>query len=112
MMKLGAVVVPLNTRFKGEELAYEINDSESKILIVDEEYWPFISSVRDRLTSIKKIFFNGHRVPKRTLPFSSLMKTQEAKFTQTTLTESDEAAILYTSVLPGNLRGPCSINGA
>ena len=57
LMKLGAVVVPLNTRFKGEELAYEINDSESKILIVDEEYWPFISSVRDRLTTIEKIFF-------------------------------------------------------
>ena len=49
LMKLGAIVVPLNTRFKGEELAYEINDSESKVLIVDEEYWPFIDSVRGQL---------------------------------------------------------------
>jgi acyl-CoA synthetase (AMP-forming)/AMP-acid ligase II len=105
LMKLGAVVVPLNTRFKGEELAYEINDSESKVLIVDEEYWPFINSVRGQLKTIEKIFFNGPHVPEGTLPFSLLRENKEDEFIGAALSESDDAAIMYTSGTTGKPKG-------
>ncbi len=105
LMKLGAIVVPLNTRFKGEELAYEINDSESKVLIVDEEYWPYIDSVRGQLKTIEKIFFNGPRVPQGTLPFSLLKENREDAFTRAALSESDDATIMYTSGTTGKPKG-------
>ena len=105
LMKLGAIVVPLNTRFKGKELAYEINDSESKVLIVDEEYWPSIDSVRGQLKGIEKIFFNGSRIPEGTLPFSSLKENKEDSFTRAALSESDDAAIMYTSGTTGKPKG-------
>ncbi len=105
LMKLGAIVVPLNTRFKGEELAYEINDSESKILIVDEEYWPFIDSVRGQLKTIEKIFFNGPHVSEGTLPFSLLKENKEDVFKRAVLSESDDAAIMYTSGTTGKPKG-------
>ena len=105
LMKLGAIVVPLNTRFKGEELAYEISDSESKLLIVDEEYWPFIKSVRDQLTTVERIFFNGTSVPEGTLPFSLLKENKEEVFTRAVLSEGDAAAIMYTSGTTGKPKG-------
>jgi acyl-CoA synthetase (AMP-forming)/AMP-acid ligase II len=105
LMKLGAIVVPLNTRFKGEELAYEINDSESKVLIVDEEYWPFIESVRDQLKTIEKIFFNGPHTPGGTSPFSLLEENEEDGFTRVAVSESDDVAIMYTSGTTGKPKG-------
>ncbi len=105
LMKLGAIVVPLNTRFKGKELAYEIDDSESKVLIVDEEYWPYIDSVRGELKTIEKIFFNGPYVPQGTVPFSLLKENKEDVFTRAALSESDDATIMYTSGTTGKPKG-------
>ncbi|MBN1106484.1 MAG: AMP-binding protein, partial [Deltaproteobacteria bacterium] len=105
LMKLGAVVVPLNTRFKGEELAYEINDSESKALIVDEEYWPFIDPVRGQLKTVERIFFHGDQTPPGTSPFSLLTEHEEGTFPRADLTEMDDAAIMYTSGTTGRPKG-------
>jgi acyl-CoA synthetase (AMP-forming)/AMP-acid ligase II len=105
LMKLGVIIVPLNTRFKGEELAYEINDSESKALIVDEEFWPFIEPVRDRLHTVKQIFFNGSQTPAGTVPFALLKDSEQIQFTQATPEESDDVAIMYTSGTTGKPKG-------
>ena len=105
VMKLGAVLVPLNTRFKAEELAYEINDSESKTLIVDEEFWPPIDGVRGGLATVGTIFFNGANAPSGTLPFELLVNHEETGFTRATLSEADDVAIMYTSGTTGKPKG-------
>lgn len=105
LMKLGAIAVPLNTRFKGEELAYEINDSQSKALIVDEEFWPFIEPVKAQLSTVEIIFHNGGHTPSGTLPFTLLRDHKETTFTRVTPTESDDIVIMYTSGTTGKPKG-------
>jgi long-chain acyl-CoA synthetase len=105
LMKLGAVAVPLNTRFKGDELAYEINHSESRMLILDAENWPYIESVREQLTTIEKIYFNGSNVPAGNIPFSALSENTKDTFVKPDLSETDNAAIMYTSGTTGKPKG-------
>jgi acyl-CoA synthetase (AMP-forming)/AMP-acid ligase II len=105
LMKLGAIVVPLNTRFKSEELAYEINDSESRVLILDEEYWPSIHPVLAQLKAIENVFFHGAYAPEGTQPFSSLREYGTTSFSRPALSESDDAAIMYTSGTTGRPKG-------
>lgn len=105
LMKLGAIAVPLNTRFKGEELAYEINDSESKVLIVDEEYWSSIDSVREHLKTVENIYFNGPVVPEGARSLSDLRDNKEMQFSRDNPGETDSAVIMYTSGTTGKPKG-------
>ncbi|MFJ8065272.1 long-chain-fatty-acid--CoA ligase [Psychrobacillus sp. NPDC096426] len=52
--QLGAVQVPLNYRLNAEDLEYIIKHSDSKMLIVDEEYSHLIEGIRQSL-SLEKI---------------------------------------------------------
>ena len=105
LMKLGAVAVPLNTRFKGEELAYEINDSESRLLIVDEEYWPNMGPGLRLLKTVEKIFYVGASTPAGALPFAVIRDHRQATFRRVQAGESDVAAIMYTSGTTGKPKG-------
>ena len=54
--KAGAVQVPINKDEKGERLAYVINYSEMRALVVDEQSLPYLSEIADKLENLEAIF--------------------------------------------------------
>ena len=54
--KSGAVQVPINKDEKGDRLAYVINYSEMRVLVVDTQSLPYISEIADKLENLEAIF--------------------------------------------------------
>src|SRR3990172_5394324 len=81
--KLGAVFVPLNYRAKEEELAYMVNNSETKALFVGERYLDLTVAIRPQLETVQHFICyappaGGHGArPEGMTPYEELLAAQE-----------------------------------
>ena len=52
-LRLGAILVALNTRLSPRELAYILNHSEAKVLVFDSELAPIVRAFKDDVPGIE-----------------------------------------------------------
>ncbi|GAF43021.1 AMP-binding protein [Rhodococcus wratislaviensis] len=57
--KLGAIWVPLNTAYRGDFLEHQLNDSNSTILVCDNQYLPNVARVAGNLPHLQRILCRG-----------------------------------------------------
>src|SRR6266478_3520640 len=56
----GAIIVPLNTRWHINEIIFTLNDSGSKMLVVDERFAPLVPQIRAAVSCLENyIFMDG-----------------------------------------------------
>ena len=55
ILKAGCIHVPVNPMFKELELAYELNDTEAKVIVVLDQLYPLVEAVRAR-TALKTVY--------------------------------------------------------
>jgi long-chain acyl-CoA synthetase len=99
LMKLGAVAVPLNIAYKGEEAAFQLSDSGSIMLIVEPEFRDIINEIRPEIGGVKNIFATD------AADFRELLKEKEYKAVNVQVEEMDSAVIMYTSGTTGRPKG-------
>ena len=51
----GATMVPINTRLSSDEIAYILNHSGAKVLLIDTELSPVVARVLDQLETVKLV---------------------------------------------------------
>ncbi len=109
--KTGAVQVPVNKDEKGERLAYVINYSETKALVVDQESLPFIEEIAKDLTNLKVIFTvgNSEDIPSdiagiKTLPFTTF-ENYSSDNPGVEVTTQDVERCMFTSGTTGMPKG-------
>lgn len=108
--KLGAIYVPLNTSHKGNVLQYQLNDSDAKLLVVEEKFLDNIKMIEGMLDKIKTVIFCGRGESQKSPLKLDSMSFQEllgysAENPNVSVSHSDIMAILYTSGTEGPSKG-------
>ncbi len=58
ILKAGSVAIPCNSMYKARELKIQLLDAQPKVIICDEELYPFVEKVKDSLAPVA-VIVNG-----------------------------------------------------
>jgi long-chain acyl-CoA synthetase len=94
---LGAVLVPLDTQLKFQEIRHILTDSEAVALIASNNFKEVVDEATCKLPGLKHIFSMGN--------LSSLYEPPEPKTLKRQVQLDDLAAIIYTSGTTGQSKG-------
>lgn len=110
-VKLGAVEVPINTAYKGDLLQHVINNSQSKVLVIDADLLERLLMIRDQLAGLEQIVCHGSIdqtvAAALSVPVSSLGTWLDNSVApiEVDIRPSDPAGIIYTSGTTGLSKG-------
>lgn len=103
VLKRGAVAVPINTQLKGEEAAYILHNSESRVLITTPALYAAVESKRASLPRLEMLFLVGERAGAGKV-FSSLYVAGGPR-PEENIRPDNPAALIYTSGTTGRPKG-------
>ncbi|RFU66005.1 long-chain-fatty-acid--CoA ligase [Peribacillus glennii] len=102
----GGVSVPINFRLVPEEFVYIINNSDTKILFIEEEYEDVIQSILPKLSSIEQIVVIGKPKLKNMIAYGSIFQTETTyRSIHEHVSDDDDCMICYTSGTTGYPKG-------
>jgi acyl-CoA synthetase (AMP-forming)/AMP-acid ligase II len=103
--RIGAIAVPLNTRYKTPETIYALKQSGSKILIASSDLYPVVENILDNTPSLKHIYIIDEDSKHKSLSWKKATTDSEDHINFPEVNISDPAIIIYTSGTTGRPKG-------
>jgi long-chain acyl-CoA synthetase len=102
--KLGAVAGPVNSLLKENEIAFVLNNSETRAMLVHSEFQERIEKIRNELPQLQSVItFDDEREATREFARQSEESRQDGR--ASSLGKDDDAIIIYTSGTTGKPKG-------
>jgi len=106
VLKTGATVTALNPSFKEKDASYQLEDSESVAVIVDDEQYSVIKGIRDKLPKLKTVIVIGEEKHPGTSLFKELIEKYPSNPPKVKINpKKDLAVIQYTAGTTGLPKG-------
>lgn len=103
--RMGAVIVPLNIRLAQAEITFILNDSESKIFVVDSTFAP-MASERTAVPTVERVIYSGDETPQAMLNYEDVVKKgMNAKSADQEMRDDDLMGLFYTGGTTGRAKG-------
>ncbi len=101
----GAVVNPVNIRWNPHEVAYSLDDCDTRVLIVDDAFAPLVPQLRQLSRSLRTVVFCGRgAAPEGALDYEALL-AEAAPRDDLRRGGTDLAAVMYTGGTTGRPKG-------
>jgi long-chain acyl-CoA synthetase len=105
VLRCGGIVVPINVLYKAEEIAYILQDSEAKALILYAGFAAQGIGGAAKAPSVSQVIVVGDAAPERTTSWESLTDASWPERAPLRVSPDDIATICYTSGTTGPSKG-------
>jgi len=104
--RMGAAIVPLNIRLARPEIVFILNDSETKVLVVDKTFASYIAG-RDTVPSLDNVIYSGDVTPPDMINFEDVVigGSHMQETVDQEMEEDDLAGLYYTGGTTGRAKG-------
>jgi len=112
LRRAGMVVVPVNYRLRGPEIAYVLNDSGARVVLAGPDHVDAVMAAAGEVKGDVRFVALGERVPEGWLSYGALMEHAAGRW-QPVYAAADglAASMIYTSGTTGHPKGAWRPNG-
>ncbi|VBB43211.1 AMP-binding enzyme [uncultured Desulfatiglans sp.] len=112
IIKIGAVVVPLNFRFIESDIAYAGDIAEPSAFLFGPEFLDRVNNVRERLKTVRRFIVDGEVCPEGMTSFSEIERSADTSECIVDMQDGDDLAVMFTSGTTGNAKPVVHTHGS